>query len=267
MRSAQCPCCGCRAYDRDIDTIELVSRLRAAGCVFAEDEAALLIADGRELGQLVARRVAGEPLEQILGWAEFRGLRIAVEPGVFVPRFRTGYLVERALDFARPGAMVLDLCCGAGAIGAALAAIEPGIELYAADLDPAAVTCARRNLPADRVFEGDLFDALPASMRGRVDLVVVNAPYVPTEAIATMPPEARIHEHRLALDGGADGLDLHRRIAALAGEWMSPASHLLIETSEAQAPLSAEIFAAAGFTTEVAHSEEYDGTVVIATRV
>lgn len=216
---------------------------------------------------LVARRVAGEPLEQILGWADFRGLRIIVEPGVFVPRFRTCYLVERALGFTTPSAVVLDLCCGAGAIGAALAAVEPGIDLYAVDLDPAAVTSARRNLPPDRVFEGDLFDALPAPLRGLVDLVVVNAPYVPTEAIATMPPEARIHEHRLALDGGSDGLDFHRRIAAESAEWMSRPSHLLIESSERQAPLSAEIFAAAGFTTEVAHSEEYDGTVVIATRV
>ncbi|CAN5217978.1 putative protein N(5)-glutamine methyltransferase [soil metagenome] len=245
---------------------DLVARLRAAGCVFAKDEADLLLADGREVEPLVVRRVAGEPLEQILGWAQFCGMRIAVEPGVFVPRVRTGYLVERALDFALPGAVVLDLCCGTGAVGAALVAVASGIELYASDLDPGAVATARRNLRPDRVLEGDLFDALPAALRARLDLVVVNAPYVPTEAIATMPAEARLHEHRLALDGGADGLDLHRRIAATAGEWMSPASHLLIETSAAQAPLSAELFAAAGFAAEVAHSDEYDGTVVTATR-
>jgi len=242
-----------------------VNRLRAAGCVFAEDEAALLLADGRALEPLLVRREAGEPLEQILGWAEFRGLRIALEPGVFVPRFRTGYLVERALESARPGAVVVDLCCGAGAIGAALLAESPGIELHAADLDPAAVASARRNLPPSRVFEGDLFEALPPSLRGRVDLVVVNAPYVPTEAIATMPPEARIHEHRLALDGGPDGLGLHRRIAAAAGEWMSPVSRLLIEAGEAQASRSAALFAENGFGVETAHSDEYDGTVVIAT--
>jgi release factor glutamine methyltransferase len=214
---------------------------------------------------MLTRRIAGEPLEQILGWAEFRGLRIALEPGVFVPRFRTGYLVELALEFAREGGTVLDLCCGAGAIGAAIAAELPGIEVYAADLDPAAVTAARRNLQPDRVFAGDLFAALPPGLLGRIDLIVVNAPYVPTDAIATMPAEARIHEHRLALDGGRDGLDMHRRIAESAAEWMSRPSALIIETSETQAPTTAEIFACRGFATEVAHSADYDGTVVVAT--
>ena len=94
----------------------------------------------------------------------------------------------------------------------------PTAEVYAADLDPAAVACARRNLPEDRVFEGDLFEPLPDDLRGRVDVLVVNAPYVPTDAIATMPPEARDHEHRIALDGGVDGLDVQRRVIAEAAD-------------------------------------------------
>ena len=129
----------------------LVARLRAAGCVFAEDEARLLRAAAgspAELDALAARRVDGAPLEALLGWAEFCGLRIAVDPGVFVPRQRTAFLVAQAVRRAGPGAVVVDLCCGTGAIGAAIAAAAPGVEVHAADVDPAAVACARRNLPA-----------------------------------------------------------------------------------------------------------------------
>src|SRR6266699_2552994 len=130
----------------------IVTRLRAAGCVFAEDEARLLIAAARtpaELDAMVGQRVAGLPLEQVLGWAKFCGLRITVAPGVFVPRRRTEFLVRRAAALARPGDVIVDLCCGAGAIGAALAAAVDGVAVYAADIDPAAVRCARQNLPAD----------------------------------------------------------------------------------------------------------------------
>jgi release factor glutamine methyltransferase len=110
------------------DEAAVIIRLRAAGCVFAEDEARLLISAARtpaELDAMVARRTAGLPLEQVLGWAEFCGLRIAVAPGVFVPRRRTEFLVRQAAELARPGAVIVDLCCGAGAIGAALAAAVP----------------------------------------------------------------------------------------------------------------------------------------------
>src|SRR6266566_4798700 len=149
----------------------IVTRLRAAGCVFAEDEARLLIAAARtpaELDAMVGQRVAGLPLEQVLGWAEFCGLRITVAPGVFVPRRRTEFLVRQAVALARPGDVIVDLCCGAGAIGAALAAAVEGVEVYAADIDPAAVRCARRNLPGGRVYQGDLYEPLPAGLTGRV---------------------------------------------------------------------------------------------------
>ncbi|MGZ4777439.1 MAG: putative protein N(5)-glutamine methyltransferase, partial [Oryzihumus sp.] len=205
---------------------EIVPALRAAGCVFAEEEAALLVAaaTGHGLAALVRRRVAGEPLEQVLGWAEFCGQRFVVEPGVFVPRQRTRLLVREAVALARPGAVVLDVCCGVGAVGAAVAAAVPGAELWAADVDPVAVRCAERNLAAfgGRAFAGDLYDALPAGLRGRVDVLVANAPYVPTAEIAMMPPEARDHELTAALDGGADGVDVQRRVAAAAPDWLAP---------------------------------------------
>lgn len=256
----------------------LVARLRAAGCVFAEDEATLLLeaVDGRqdaaaELERLVTRRVLGEPLEQLLGWAEFAGRRILLEPGVFVPRRRTELLAAEAGRLARSAGanghlpVVVDLCCGAGAIGAAIADAEGPIDLVAADLDPAAVRAARRNLEplGAQVTEGDLFDALPGGLRGRVDVLAVNAPYVPTDEIALMPPEARDHEAPLALDGGTDGLDVHRRVAASAREWLAPGGSLLIEASEDQAPATAELMLAGGFAPRIVHDEEIGGTVVI----
>lgn len=246
-----------------------VVSLRAAGCVFAEDEARLLIEEAdspAELDELIQRRSGGVPLELILGWVEFCGLRLRVAPGVFVPRQRTAVLVEQAAELTRPGDRVLDLCCGVGAIGAALAARVPGLVVFAADVDPVAVACARENLAAceGQVFCGDLFDPLPRSDRP-LDVIVINAPYVPSEAIALMPSEARDWEPRMTLDGGQDGLDVHRRVFAAAPSWLGPEGQLLIECSEAQAPLSAQLAGAAGLTTRIRHDNERDGTVVIAT--
>ncbi|MFL6163476.1 MAG: putative protein N(5)-glutamine methyltransferase [Jatrophihabitantaceae bacterium] len=245
-----------------------MAELRRAGCVFAEDEARLLIeAAGtvEELGGLVRRRVAGEPLEVILGWVEFCGLRIAVRAGVFIPRQRTGFLVELAVELARPGAIVVDLCCGTGAIGAAIAAQVAGVELHCADLDPAAVGCASRNVAAagGRVYQGDLCQPLPASLRGRVDILAVNAPYVPTDEIALMPPEARDHEPRWALDGGRDGVEVHRRVAAAAPRWLAPGGSLLIETGEEQASLTVRAMAEHGLQPRLVTDEDLCRTVAI----
>ncbi len=249
----------------------VVAALRAAGCVFAEDEARLLgdAADSpADLAALVDRRVAGEPLEHVLGWAEFCGLRIAVGPGVFVPRRRTELLVHLAAPLLRSGAVVVELCCGAAGIGAALGTAVPGLVLHAVDIDPAAVRCARRNLApfGGTVHEGDLDAPLPAALRGRVDVVVANAPYVPTDAIASMPPEARDHEPVVALDGGVDGLDVQRRVAAAAPRWLAPGGSLLVETSVRQAPSTAAAVAAAGLVPRVAHDDERDGTAVVGVR-
>jgi len=245
---------------------DLAARLRAAGCVFAEDEAALLLdeaADPDSLEAMVARRVAGEPLETILGWVEFDGLRIAVAPGVFVPRRRSEVLVHEVVRRAPAGALVVELCCGVAAAAAALAHRRPDVEVLAADVDEAALACARGNLGPDRVFAGDLFTALPVDVRGRIDVLVANAPYVPTAEIALMPPEARDHEPLVALDGGADGLDVHRRIAAGLTTWLAPAGVVVIEASVAQAPTLAAILQAGGCVeTEVRHDEDLDGTVV-----
>jgi release factor glutamine methyltransferase len=249
----------------------VVLRLRAAGCVFAEDEARLLLQEVRtaaELDALVERRVAGEPLEHVLGWAEFSGLRIAVAAGVFVPRRRTEFLVEEAIALAGPRAVVVDLCCGSGALGVAVATAVDGAELHAADVDPAAVSCARGNVArvGGQAFEGDLYEALPPALRGRVDVLLANVPYVPSDAIALMPPEARLHEARVALDGGADGLDVARRVIEAAPAWLAPGGSLLFETSEDQASDAVETVTAAGLRGRVVADDERGATVVVGTR-
>jgi release factor glutamine methyltransferase len=232
-----------------------------------------------DLAAMVDRRAAGLPLEHVLGWAEFCGLRIAVDPGVFVPRRRTEFLVRIAAalvspaaglagrTLGRPRAVVVDLCCGSGAVGAALVAALDRVELHAVDLDPTAVRCAHRNVAAagGQVHEGDLYEPLPAALRGRVDILVANTPYVPTEEVGLLPPEARLHEPRLALDGGADGLDVLRRVTAAAPQWLAPGGHLLVETSERQAPQVVEVFTRAGLIPRVARSDELNATVVSGT--
>jgi release factor glutamine methyltransferase len=247
----------------------VVERLRAAGCVFAEEEATLLLeaADrSAELEALLQRRLSGVPLEHVLGWAEFAGLRISLDPGVFVPRRRSELLVVEAVARSAADAVVVDLCCGSGALGAAVANRRSDLSVYAADLDPLAVACARRNLPADRVFQGDLFDALPDRLRGHVGVLLVNAPYVPSAELAFMPREARDFESPVALDGGPDGLGVQRRVIADAPDWLGASGHLIMETSRAQAPSLLEAFSAGGLTGSLRQSADLDAVVAIASR-
>lgn len=311
---------------------DVTARLRAAGCVFAEEEAEHLLeaaaGDGARLEELVRRRVAGEPLETLVGWVDFCGLRIGVRPGVFVPRQRSALLVDTAARVAAPGPapdpapdparvvrsavesgqktcvtddtregagarVVVDLCCGAGALGLAVVTrlaeagfTEAGaveLELHAADFDPVAVACARENLrgtavptgratsaglPGVRAFvhEGDLFDALPGRLRGWVDVLVASPPYVPTDRIALMPSEARDHEPWHTLDGGADGLDPARRIGGEAADWLAPDGIVAVETGPVQAPVLARGLEQDGFAVEVVTDEETGGAVVLGRR-
>jgi release factor glutamine methyltransferase len=269
----------------------VVARLRAAGCVFAEDEARLLAeaaGSPAELDALVERRVSGLPLEQVVGWAEFCGLRIFVDPGVFVPRRRSEFLVQTAVSLARgTSPVIVDLCCGTGALGVAVAVglcfpvgrNQPGFpaggnqpggaELHAADIDPAAVACAKRNVEpiGGRVYQGDLFSPLPATLRGRVTILICNAPYVPSAEVGYLPAEARDHEPRTALDGGPDGLAVLRRVAAEAPRWLAQGGRLLVETSDLQAAATRQAMTAAGLTVLVRRSETCGATVVTATHL
>ena len=248
--------------------------------MFAEDEARLLIAAAQhpaQLAALVDRRVSGLPLEHVVGWAEFNGLRISVDPGVFVPRRRTGFLVAEAAALISASAasrsaggvvgrpVLVDLCCGSGAVGVAVAAAVGPVELHATDIDPAATRCARRNVEpvGGRVYQGDLYQPLPATLRGRVDVLVANVPYVPTGAVGLLPPEARLHEPMVALDGGVDGLDVLRRVVTGAQRWLATGGHVLVETGGGQAAAAADLCAATGLISRIACSEPMDATVVI----
>lgn len=233
--------------------------------MFADDEARLLLAAAgadAELEELARRREGGEPLEHVLGWAELGGVRVGVGRGVFVPRARTALLLEEATRRLRDGAVIVDLCCGSGAIGLALAAGGRGVELHASDVDTAAVECARENLVgAGSVHAGDLYAALPRALAGRIDLLVANAPYVPSGELATLPRDAREHEPALALDGGPDGLGPHRRIVAGAPRWLAPGGWLLFEIGRDQATEAEALIAGAGLAPSVAADPDLDVAV------
>ena len=252
----------------------VVARLRAAGCVWAEDEAAALdeaAATPVELEALVARRVAGEPLETVVGWVEFLGRRLVVATGVFVPRRRTELLARlalaqvadrRSVDEEPP--VVVEMCCGVAPVAAVLDA--RGAEVHAADVSTDALACARANAQSADLHLGDLYDALPHRLLGHVDVIAANAPYVPSGRIATMPPEARDHEPVVALDGGPDGADLHRRLAAGAADSLAPGGVLLVETSAAQSDLTIAAMAGSGLATHVVADDEVGGCVALGER-
>ncbi len=221
-----------------------VARLRAAGCVFAEREAALIestLADPIAQQNAVARRCAGEPLEYVVGVAEFAGVTVAIGPPAFIPRARAADLVAAleltqlprlVTDSSAPATVVaLDLGCGCGAIAATLRHRYPDWVVHACDIDSGALQYARRNggVFGFAVYQGDWFDALPADLVGRLDVVVAHLPYVPSAEIAHLPRDFRDAEPRRAVDGGRDGLDPWRQVVAQCGVWLAPEGSLLTQ--------------------------------------
>lgn len=203
---------------------------------------------------LVDRRATHEPLQHIVGFEEFRGLRITVTPDVLIPRPETEGLVERALDLLtdRQGALVADIGTGSGAIACALAAARPDLEVLAVDQSLGALAVASDNVrrlglsSRVRLLAGDLLDPL-ASLSGSLDMVVANPPYLPTGIIPTLPVEVARFEPHLALDGGPDGMRVLRRIIAQAGAFLRPGAWLVMEIGEEQAGALASLMAAEGF--------------------
>lgn len=202
----------------------------------------------------VDRRATHEPLQHIVGFEEFRGLRIAVTPDVLIPRPETEGLVERALELLadRPGALVADIGTGSGAIACALAAARPDLEVLAVDQSLGALAVASDNVRGlglgsrVRLLAGDLLDPL-ASLSGSLDMIVANPPYIPTEVIPTLPAEVERFEPHLALDGGPDGMRVLRRIISQAGRCLRPGAWLVMEIGEEQAGALASLMAAEGF--------------------
>ena len=224
---------------------ELTARLRAAGCVAAEEEARLLVGgvgDREALERAVRRREQGEPLAWILGWSRFGGQRIGVAPGVYVPRPQTEALARRAAASLRPGGRLVDLCTGSGAIAAWVARARPDVEVVGVDVDATAVACAAANgVPVIRAAVADV-PVRPAS----VDVVTAVAPYVPHDALDLLPADVRRYEPALALDGGAMGLEVIREVVAAARTILRPGGALLLEVGGAQDVLLRDAFAGFG---------------------
>jgi release factor glutamine methyltransferase len=224
----------------------LVARLRAAGCVAAEEEAHELLAaapDRRVLEEWLSRREQGEPLAWITGRMEFCGRRLHATPGVYVPRIQTEELARRAGWLLPDHGRAADLCTGAGAIAAHLLAEVPTASVIGVDLDPEAVACAARN--GVRALVGDV--DLPLGPEHSFDVVTAVPPYVPTGELRLLPADVQRYEPRVALDGGADGLDLARRVVAAAGRLLAPGGWLLVEVGGNQDEALAPDLAAAGF--------------------
>lgn len=202
----------------------------------------------------VTRRERREPLQHILGWEEFCGLRFTVTPDVLVPRPETEMLVEWTLSLLpRAGArrrLAIDVGTGSGCIACALAVARTDVDVVAIDASPAAVEIARRNVAGlglsgrVTVREGDLLSGLGAC---RADLVVANLPYLPAPVLAGLAPEVVDHEPRVALDGGPDGLSVIRSLVAQAPRWLAPGGALVLETAGGdQIPETAGLMRAAG---------------------
>lgn len=218
-----------------------------------------------DLVEAVQARIAGEPLEHIVGWANFAGLRIEVGPGVFVPRRRTELLVHLALEKMPRRATVVELCCGAAPVATAIATARAGARVFATDISAEAALCAMENLDplGGTVCVGDMADGLPEDLFGRVDLVVANAPYVPSAELELMPREARIYEPIEALDGGPHGLDLQARAVEAARHLLRAGGWVLVETSRRQIADTEVVLDAAGFVTSVVLDDELDATCVL----
>lgn len=223
-----------------------VDRLAAAGCVAAAEEAAELVAaapDGSTLEAWIGRREQGEPTAWITGTVSFCGRRLYVAPGVYVPRVQSEELARRAAAVLPAGGRAIDFCTGAGAVAVSLKGLVPTAVVVGVDVDPAAAACARRNGVAAVV--GDL--ASPLRLRNEFDLVTAVAPYVPTTDLRLLPADVQRYEPRGALDGGADGLDLVRRVIAAARHLLRPGGWVLTEVGGGQDSLLIPVCAAAGF--------------------
>ena len=229
-------------------TAAAIDRLRAAGCVAAEEEAEELWAaapDEATLESYLTRRERGEPLAWITGTIRFCAHRVRVHPGVYVPRHQTEELARRGarlLATAGRQARAADLCTGTGAVAVHLQAEVPAACVAGVDTDPSAAVCARRNgVPA---IVGDLGQTLRT---GEFDVVTAVAPYVPTAHIGFLPPDVQHYEPRQALDGGEDGLDVVRRVVESAARLLRPGGWLLTEVGGSQDRILAPTLAACGF--------------------
>jgi release factor glutamine methyltransferase len=198
--------------------------------------------------ELVARRIAGEPLQYLEGTVQFGPLELLSDPRALIPRPETEQLWEKVVAWAgdEPPAVIVDLCTGSGNLALALKHSFRGAFVWATDLSPQALSLARENgartgLRVDWL-EGDLFSPLPEDLRGRVDMVVSNPPYVAESEVATLPDDVGVHEPRGALVAGERGDEVLAAIAAEVVRWLSPGGRIALEIGETQGRRTTELF-------------------------
>jgi release factor glutamine methyltransferase len=243
--------------------------LAGAGCIAAPEEAGELIraaaGDPRVLDELVGRRVTGEPVAWLTGSITFCDVELSIAPGTYVPRWQTEALARRAAALLPRGGTAVDLCTGAGAIAAVLAAADPAARVLATEVDPGAARCARDN--GVEVLEGSLDEPLPPELGGHVDVLTAVVPYVPTGALRLLPRDVQAFEPRLALDGGADGTDLLAEVARRSVRWLRRGGWVLLELGGEQAEPVGRLLRAGGFNAiEVMADEDGDPRAICAQR-
>ena len=226
--------------------------------LFFQHDRPVLGAELDHYRDLVRRRAQGEPLQQILGETEFYSKVFKVEPGVFIPRPETERLVEEAVALLAPpdrrllAPVAVEIGCGTGIIGICLALDVPRLTVYATDVNPAAIQLTKHNAhtlgvdPRVHVLPGNRFDPLPTHLKGQVDLVVSNPPYVRAADIPGLAVEVSEHDPTEALDGGQDGLVFYRAMASGLGAWLRPGGHVAVEIGDDQGQDVEDIFSASG---------------------
>ena len=218
----------------------VVTRLREGGVESPEAEARWIVraAAGRDLDELVRRRLAGEPLQYVLGTAAFRRLELRVGPGVFIPRPETELVAERAMARLPERGTLVDVCTGSGAIALSVADERPDASVVATELSPAASQWATSNRDASGLrvdlYQGDLFAPLPTDLAGRVDVAVSNPPYVDPDERSLLPRDVVDHEPEVGLFAPGMGTSVIARIASEARSWLRPDGWLVLEIGETQ---------------------------------
>jgi release factor glutamine methyltransferase len=234
--------------ESSVDVASLTRALAGAGCVAADEEAEEIArrAHGQaDAARMLARRLTGEPLEWITGRAHFCGLDLAIEPGVYVPRWQSEPLALKAAQLLPATGQAVDVCTGAGAVALVLQTRRPGARVVATDTDPVAVRCARAN--GITVHQGDLDEPLPPALAGGVDVMTGVPPYVPHDALHLLPRDVQRFEPRKALDGGARGLEVLTTLVGRSPRWVRPGGWLLLEIGGDQVAAMTALMTAAGY--------------------
>ena len=233
-----------------IELNDVTARLADAGFIAAHEEAEELLecseGDDLVLASMMERRLRGEPLAWITGFAMFCGSKIRVDRGVYVPRWQSEPLARRAATRLPAQGMAIDLCTGSGAIAKTLQLSRPGARIVASDLDDQAVYCAGSN--GVEVYGGDLFAPLPRDLEGTVDVVIGVVPYVPTRSLPLLPRDTMVFESTLSYDGGEDGVRILRRVVRESGRFLRPGGALLIELGGDEVELLRDDLAGQQFT-------------------